>query len=80
MSPCVMIGGALVNMPGPTKVIHRESKGVKWCFCCRKRTEFFYTLTAEIEPSYYDPNPDIRCSSCDTSDGDMFPGSYREWE
>ena len=75
-----MVGGALLNMPGSTKEIHRESKGIKWCFHCRKRYEFLYIVTAEIEPSYYGPNPSVRCSNCNTDDGDCFPGTSREWD
>ena len=70
-----------VNWTGPTKVIHRESEGVKWCFRCRKRVEFEYTLTAEILPSYYDPNPSIHCVPKGHWNGDLFPdGREREWD
>lgn len=69
-----------INFAGPTKEIHREPKGVRWCFTCRKRQEFFLIVTADVEPSYYPPNPSIRCASCNTDDGDCFPGTSREWE
>lgn len=71
---------AHINYRGATKEIHRESLGERWCFTCRKRREFFYIVTADVEPSYYDPNPSIRCAHCNTDDGDCFPGRYREWE
>lgn len=64
----------------PMREIHRESRGERWCFKCRKRREFFYIVTAPVEPSYYGPNPSIRCSVCNLDDGDCFPGSSREWE
>lgn len=66
--------------PGPMEEIHRESDGERWCFKCRKRREFIYTVTAEIEPSYYDPNPAIRCGTCNTYNGDLGFGRIREWE
>lgn len=60
--------------------VRRESEGVKWCFQCRKRAEFFYVVTTPIVPDYYGPMANIRCGSCDASDGDLFPGREREWE
>lgn len=80
MSPCVMIAGALVNMPGRMKEIKRDSQGVKWCFHCRKRCEFFFIVTVEVEPSYYGPNCYVQCGECKTSDGDCFPGRERTWD
>lgn len=62
------------------EVIHSESLGERWCFRCRKRREFFYRVSAPIEPSYYDPNPSIRCDTWGHIDGDLFPGRSREWE
>lgn len=73
--------GNLTICHGPAmEVIRRDSEGVKWCFHCRKRREFFYIVTAPVEPSYYGPNCDIRCGTCNTSDGDLFPGCERSWE
>jgi len=76
------LDGAIVHISrGPAmEEVKRESEGIKWCFHCRKRREFFYIVTAPIEPSYYGPNVDIECGHCNTSDGDLFPGGYREWE
>lgn len=76
------VGGLLVRINhGPEmREIKRESKGVKWCFHCRKRREFFFTVMAPVVPDYYGPNADIRCDHCNTSDGDLFPGNEREWE
>lgn len=78
----INLDGTIVHISrGPAmEEIIRESEGEKWCFHCRKRREFFYIVTAPIEPSYYGPNPDVRCGHCNTSDGDLFPGGYREWE
>jgi hypothetical protein len=60
--------------------MRRTSEGVKWCFNCRKRAEFFFIITVPVVPDYYGPNASVRCGSCDTSDGDLFPGGEREWE
>ncbi len=30
--------------------------------------------------AYYGPSVAIRCGTCNTIDGDMFPGTWREWE
>lgn len=60
--------------------VKRESQGEKWCFKCRKRREFWFTVTAPIEPDWYGPTCAIRCGHCNTQDGDLFPGREREWE
>ena len=62
------------------RVIKNESQGELWCFHCRKRREFFFIVTAPVEPDWYGPNADIKCGHCNTSDGDLFPGREREWE
>lgn len=69
-----------INRSGPTEEIHNEDLGEKWCFVCRSRNRFIYSVTAEIEPSYYAPNPHIKCSRCGAENGDLFPGRIREWE
>lgn len=63
----------------PMEEIHRESVGVRWCFVCRGRHEFLYLVHATVEPSYYDPNPSIRCGNCGQIDGDCGFGRCREW-
>jgi hypothetical protein len=66
---------------GPPLIeVLRRSEGVKWCFGCRKRQEFFYVVMAPAEPSYYGSDPSVRCGHCDKRNGDLFPGWYREWE
>lgn len=69
-----------ISWTGPTKVIHREALDTRWCFVCRKRVEFEFTLTATVEPSYYDPNPAIHCVPGHHWNGDVFPGRSREWD
>lgn len=76
------IGGGLISVNhGPAMVeVVRRSEGEKWCFHCRKRREFFYTVHAPKVMDWYGPNADIKCGHCNTSDGDLFPGYEREWE
>jgi hypothetical protein len=69
-----------INFGPEMREVKRESQGVKWCFHCRKRREFWFIVTAPVIPSYYGPEPDITCGQCNTSDGDLFPGRIREWE
>lgn len=71
---------AIVCYGPPTKRVKDEPNGERWCFRCRKRREFRFTVDAPTEVSYYGPEPAIRCGTCDTVDGDCFPGGYREWE
>lgn len=87
---------ALHILHTPMEEIHREPDGEeRWCFVCRKRRTFEYVVTRPIvEPpqpgkedeyefptgAYYGPTHQISCATCDTIDGDMFPGTYREWE
>jgi len=73
-------GGLTICGPRATKEIHREQIGVRWCFQCRKRVEFIYTLTADVEPSYYGPNPSIQCEPRGHWNGDIGFGGSREWE
>lgn len=58
----------------------REDIGVRWCFSCRKRTQFQFIVTAPAGRSYYGPNPSIRCGACGQVDGDVGFGRCREWE
>lgn len=77
------IGGDIIHInhgPSMVEVVNRRDGEPRWCFVCRKRTEFRYIVTAPSEPSYYGPNADIKCGRCNTSDGDLFPGNSREWE
>lgn len=79
----VTIGDSVVHInrgPAMVEVVRRRDGEARWCFRCRKRREFLYIVTAPAEPSYYGPNTDIRCGTCNTSDGDLFPGREREWD
>ena len=64
----------------PTKVIDERPDGEpRWCFVCRKRTQFTFRVHAPTDPmSYYGPHGSIKCER-GHNDGDLFPGRYREW-
>lgn len=76
-----MSGELHINYGPATEEIVRMQHGLpRWCFHCRKTRVFNYVVIATIEPSYYEPNVDIRCAHCSTSDSDLFPGNHRAWE
>lgn len=63
----------------PMKLVNSRDDGERWCFVCRKRVPFLYRVHAPVDPeSWYGPNPSIACVNGHT-DGDCFPGRYREW-
>lgn len=54
----------------------RRSEGVRWCFTCRVRHEFWWVVMTPVGLSYYGPSAHMegvhpRCT-------DLFPGWYRE--
>jgi hypothetical protein len=55
----------------------RTSEGVKWCFYCRKRHEFWRVLWVPDGPSYYEPYLTVDGVKDDCTD--LFPGWTREW-
>ena len=55
----------------------RKSMGVKWCFHCRKRHEFWLVVMAPTGMSYYGPHVEIHGETRDCTD--LFPGWTREW-
>jgi hypothetical protein len=62
------------------KEVHRERLGVRWCFVCRKRTEFVFIVKDTVEMSYWGPTASVECERRGHYDGDLFPGRYREWD
>lgn len=54
----------------------RSAEGVKWCFHCRKRHEFWWVVMAPDGFSYYGPTAHMEGVKPDCSD--LFPGWYRE--
>lgn len=79
----ITIGDQIVHInrgPAMREVTRKPNGEARYCFKCRARREFLFIVTAPIVPDYYGPIADIRCGTCDTSDGDLFPGREREWE
>jgi len=67
-----------LTIVGTRMVEHsRRSEGIKWCFHCRKRHEFFYVVMVPDGLSYYGPHVEIRGIDRDCTD--LFPGWTREW-
>lgn len=77
---CTRVGNAVICHGGSQVELIRRNDGVRWCFSCRGRHEFEFILTGDAEPSYYEPNPSIRCTNCNADDGDCGFGSFRTWE
>lgn len=83
-----MLEGHILRVP--LEEIERRPDGNRWCFACRKRCDFeFVARASKLDPdipldeqtgSYYPPVPHIECASCGMTDGDLFPGTTREWE
>lgn len=66
-------------MCGTRMVEHsRRSEGIKWCFHCRKRHEFFWVVMVPDGLSYYGPSAGMEGVKPDCTD--LFPGWYREIE
>lgn len=83
MAPLVMDGEVVGTICGPGEMrrFRDEPNGdPRWCFTCRKVREFRFTVDDEIEPNYYGPIAAVRCGTCDTVDGDCFPGWSRRWD
>lgn len=79
MMQSYQIGNATVCYEPMEEIVRKSDGDPRWCFYCRKRREFLYVVTRPTGESYYGPNPSVTCSVCDTTDGDCFPGRYREW-
>lgn len=78
---CERYGNAVICRPnGWERIVERPDGEPRWCFRCRTQRAFIFVVEREIAPSYYGPNPGIKCSHCGLDDGDLFPGRFREWE
>lgn len=67
----------------------RESMGVRWCFKCRGRHEFFWIVMvpvidfsneASIYAAMWGPTAHSICTGCGQSWGELFPGRFYQWE
>lgn len=81
MSNVIDYGNVIVCAP-TMRESSRTSEGVKWCFTCRARHEFWSIIEVPttLEGWYWGPTARVECEKCHTVDGDCFPGTYREWE
>lgn len=71
--------GPVVICYDPVEEYARTSMGVKWCFKCRKRREFFWVCWRPTDRmSYYGPHGAVQDNVCETADSDLFPGWSRE--
>jgi hypothetical protein len=69
----------VVSICGTRMVEHRRTpEGVKWCFHCRKRHEFWWVVMVPDGPSYYGPSAGMEGVTGECSD--LFPGRYYEIE
>ncbi len=55
----------------------RRSEGVRWCFKCRNRHEFWRVVMAPDGMSYYGPHVEIRGVTDECRD--LFPGYTWQW-
>ena len=77
---CIPIEGGVICRE-EMREFRREPDGEpRWCFRCRAVRAFEFVVTAPVGRSYYDPSPAVKCATCHLSDGDCFPGRYREWD
>jgi len=58
------------------KEFSRRSEGVKWCFWCRSRHEFFWVVSVPDGDSYYGPTAGMEGLTSNCSD--LFPGWIRQ--
>lgn len=68
-----------VAICGTRMVEHsRRSEGIKWCFTCRTRHEFWWVVSVPDGLSYYDPEAGME--GVKRGCRDLFPGWHRGWE
>lgn len=72
---CVMEGDVAI-CGTRMKEYSRRSVGIRWCFHCRTRHEFFWVVMAPDGLSYYGPSAHMAGAGRDCTD--LFPGWHRE--
>lgn len=72
---CKDFGGVVVCGTDMEEV-SRTAEGIKWCFHCRKRHEFWWVVSAPSGISYYGPSARMEGISRECTD--LFPGWTRE--
>lgn len=75
---CQTFNNVTICGPSAWKEYSRESVGIKWCFGCRKRLEYFWVVEGDPSPGdWYGPSARFECSGCK---GDRTLGFGRAWE
>lgn len=69
-------GGSFVMCGTRMKEHSRRPEGVRWCFHCRARHEFWWVVSVPDGLSYYGPEAAMKGIGDDCTD--LFPGWYRE--
>ena len=77
---CAVLDGVVICREEMRETVREQDGMERWCFCCRAKRVFEFVVSSPVGISYYGPNAYIECVTCRTTDGDMFPGRYREWE
>ena len=79
MSDWIEDHGSVVICGTDMEEVRRDSWGIKWCFRCRARHEFWFVVMAPVDKwSYYGPHGEIHGVKRGCTD--LFPGWTREWE
>lgn len=63
--------------PNRTLATCPDDRPWRWCFSCREHLPHSWALIGDVEPSYYEDVPVLRCSRCGHDCAD-FPGIYRD--
>lgn len=86
MSEYIEEHGRVIICRGPEMhECNRWDEGIKWCFVCRKRVQFWQILKmASFEDlvasmGFYSHSRSMECERGHVN-GDMFPGTWREWD
>lgn len=63
-------------------VVDQQDGELRWCFTCRAQRVFHKVIKSPTheDDMWYGPIVGIYCQTCNTNDGDCFPGRYREWD
>lgn len=73
---------AFICGPSSYRLVSLTTERVSWCFHCRARRAHLREIhrPTDIEGMWWGSTVRVRCAACRTTDGDMFPGTWREWD
>lgn len=77
-----MTGVMHICGPRSYRLVSLRTHRVAWCFRCRKHRAHMEKVEAptDIEDMMWGPIARVYCAACGLTDGDMFPGRWREWD